>query len=268
MFPRIEKLIAQSIGLGNRLSQRLVPPEYLYSLNSWRQVERKGIKLKLDLSNVVDHEIFFNVSDISFEKFIDEIADAQMVWDIGANIGWTAHLLKKKFPGATIYAFEPSSKNRSRLQENIELNKFDIQVVPYGLSDSPAKVKLYSVLSTNPGMNRILNTEENLPYEIIDVIVGDSFWHTIGSPKVDILKIDVEGFEMAVLNGLTELLDECHPTIFVEVDNKNLRSNNSSAFELLQFLSFRRYQIFSAQSNSILSYPFKSLSEHFDIIAK
>jgi FkbM family methyltransferase len=268
MFEKSEALLAKKNEKGNYLSKKLVPPEYLYATDSWRQVKRKGINLNLDISNVVDHEIYFNLYDQSFSKFITEVESLKIFWDVGANIGWTLLQVNKCFPEAEIYAFEPSSKNRKRLKEHTTLNKVNAEVIPCGLGNAPSSFKLFSVLENNPGMNRILETETDLPFESIDVITGTYFWKKIGKPKVDALKIDVEGFEMFVLEGMEEMLAECKPAIFIEVDDQNLRINNSSASQLLTWLSERGYQLFDAKEKGFISPPYTKICDHFDVIAK
>jgi len=190
--------------------KKLVPPEYLYKKNSWRNAVRNDIHLRLNISNVVDHEIYFNLYDRSFNKFIEKFDHANIIWDVGANIGWTVLQFWKQFPNAKIFAFEPSSSNRQRLNENIKLNNATITIVPYGLGDKQGNFKLYAVLDSNPCMKRILEDGENLSFEEIEVVKGDTFWNEMGRPKVYILKIDVEGFELAVLNGMKEMVKTCN----------------------------------------------------------
>ncbi len=74
-FKKFEEFLAAKNVTSNTVSKKLVPPEYLYAANSWRQVHRRGINLHLDISQVVDHEIYFNLYDHSFSKFISEAED-------------------------------------------------------------------------------------------------------------------------------------------------------------------------------------------------
>jgi len=264
----LEHFLSRNIQPESNFLKKIVPPEYLYAKGSWRTSDRKGLRMNLDISNVVDHEIYFNLYDRSFENYLNGLKDVGTFWDIGANIGWTALQVNGKFPQARIFAFEPSSRNRKRLEENISLNNANIQVVPYGLGNEPSTFKLYSVLESNPGMNRIMNDEKDLPYETIEVITADTFWNNIGRPKVAALKMDVEGFEMFVLKGMEEMISSCKPAMFMEVDDKILASHGFSAAYLLTWLHDRGYGIHDAQTGKKLLPPFTDLSPHFDIVAK
>jgi FkbM family methyltransferase len=264
----LEHLLSKQIQNGNIFLKKIIPPEYLYAKGSWRICKRKGLNMKLDISNVVDHEIYFNLCDRSFEQYLDGLKDIKTFFDIGANIGWTALQVKKKFPNAKIFAFEPSSKNRNRLEENISLNGTNIQIVPYGLGNELATFNLYSVLESNPGMNRILQVEKDLPFEVINVVTADSIWKQVGMPIINALKIDVEGFEMFVLKGMNELLTVWKPAIFMEVDDINLSAHGFSAKILLTWLHEKGYSVINAQSKTQLKPPFNNLPPHFDIIAK
>lgn len=263
-----EQFIANHIGENSFLLKKLVPPEYLYKKNSWRISNRRGIMMKLDISNVVDHEIYFNLYDSSFENFIKTLNRIEIFWDVGANIGWTSLQVKHLFPHAEVYAFEPSSKNRIRLMENMLLNETEVKLIPYGLGDVENSFKLYSVLDNNPGMNRIIKDDLYFPYETIKVLVGTSFWKEKGNMKIDALKIDVEGFELHVLKGIEEIIDEYKPSMFIEVDDKNLKVNGSSAIELLDWLFQKGYKLYDAEADKEITYPFQTVTNHFDVIAK
>jgi FkbM family methyltransferase len=264
----LEHFLSRKIHPESNFLKKIVPPEYLYAKGSWRTSDRTSLRMNLDISNVVDHEIYFNLYDRSFENYLNGLNNVGTFWDIGANIGWTALQVNGKFPQARIFAFEPSSRNRKRLEENISLNNANIQVVPYGLGNEPSTFKLYSVLESNPGMNRIMNDEKNLPYETIEVITADAFWKQAGQPKVDALKMDVEGFEMFVLKGMEEMVTACKPAMFMEVDDNILASHNFSSRILLNWLHEKGYSIWNAQAGIQLTPPFENLPPHFDIIAK
>jgi FkbM family methyltransferase len=269
MHQFIENLLSGMSRKDGSIFKKFIPPEYLYPKNSWRIVSRKDLLVKLDISNVVDHEIYFNLYDRSFEKFLNQLSGIRTYWDVGANIGWTILQTSKKFPQAELYAFEPSSRNRSRLSDHINMNEIKVEIVPKGLGSSENSFKLYSVLATNPGMNRIIQEDLDLPFETIDVIKGDDFWKASGKPHVDALKMDVEGFEMQALSGMREMLSTCRPVLFIEVDDENLKKNGSSATELVQWLIQLGYNIKNAQNDQLINNSADGgFPPHFDIIAK
>src|SRR4030095_4821961 len=66
---------------------RLIPPEYLYSKNSYRVRKIDGAMYKLDISNVVDHGAFWGFQDKATSFFLSQLNKGHTIFDIGANIG-------------------------------------------------------------------------------------------------------------------------------------------------------------------------------------
>jgi FkbM family methyltransferase len=264
----LEQFLSRKINEKSFFLRKLVPPEYLYPAETWRTVTKKLSVLRLDISNVVDHEIYFNLAETTFDSFLADLGNVEVFWDIGANIGWTVVQVKGRFPNARIFAFEPSSKNRERLNAHVALNKINATVIPYGLGDEVKSFKLYSVLENNPGMNRILKHDESeLSFESIEVITGSSFWEQSARPKVNALKIDVEGFEMQVLLGMETMIEACMPQMFIEIDEKNLAANGYTAQEVLKWLFDKGYKLFYAGTKKQIDISGLNLPDHFDVVA-
>jgi len=90
-IPIFEKLIVKCLHyFPAKYLKKLVPPEYLYSEGSIRQVKRNDINYTLDISNLVDHYIYFGLDKINFTPVLASIQEAKVIFDIGANIGSTA----------------------------------------------------------------------------------------------------------------------------------------------------------------------------------
>ncbi|MBK8510773.1 MAG: hypothetical protein IPL56_00705 [Saprospiraceae bacterium] len=66
---------------------KLIVPHLEYDLHTFRLVKRNGLFLKLDISNEVDHFIYFKKRDSSFDYLHNEIKNARTILDIGGNIG-------------------------------------------------------------------------------------------------------------------------------------------------------------------------------------
>ena len=80
------------------------------------------------------------------------------------------------------------------------------------------------------------------------VITLDSFFAKEQMKRIDLIKIDVEGFEMKVLYGATDCVERFRPVLFLELCDANLREQGSSAVELLQWLEARDYGVCDAIS--------------------
>lgn len=251
---------------------KLVPPDYLYKAGSIRKVERFGLKYTLDISHVVDHYLYYSVKDTSFNSFIDTcVKPGDFVLDIGANIGTTITRLASKI-GAKGYAigFEPSPSNYRRATGHIEMNELkNCHVENIGLGDKPGSFKLFRVNEHNPGMNRILKTEEvnEYPYDEIQIITLDDYCLQKGISQINAIKIDVEGFEYFALKGGQNALSKWKPAILMELNNGFLKEHNLSVSDVFNLLKECGYQHFvKAGTGEFVTPASFTQGVHMDII--
>lgn len=270
-IPAFEKLLVKQVsGNSSGLLKKLVPPDYLYKQGSYRYVKRNGLNLKLDISHVVDHYLYFGNKDADYSSIRDTILKAKCIFDIGANIGTTSLYFASLNPDAKIYSFEPHPGSYGRAIENISLNEYkNIEVLNTGLGDKKDSLKLYEVNEHNPGMNRIISGERDLPFKTIQVDTLDNICRERNIEAVDFVKMDVEGFEYAVLKGAKETLSRSKPLLFIELDDNNLKENNSSARELVDLLhSYGYSDIYRASTSESITEKTDFTNSHFDIIAR
>lgn len=269
-LPLFEKLLVKlTVGNSSTFFKKLIPPDYLYKQGSLRFVNRDGINLKLDISNVVDHYIYYGVKDADYNSILNLITSSKIILDIGANIGTTSLYFANINSTAKIYAFEPHPDTFNRAVENISLNNFEnIQLIKLGLGEAKESVKLYEVNEHNPGMNRIIAENKNLPFKIIEIDSLDNIVLEYGIQHIDLIKLDVEGFEYSVLKGAKNTIAKWKPSLFIELDDKNLRENNSSAKDLILLLNSYGYtNIYRASDSAIITPETSFIKCHYDIVA-
>ena len=140
--------------------------------------------------------------------------------DIGSNIGQWTRPLSRKFE--SVVCFEPNPNFRECFKKNI--NENNVLLWPVGLSDKEHKAK--------QGFNStVLQNEEGE----IDCRTLDSF----GLTNVDFVKIDVDGFEIPLLNGAKDTLIKNNPVINIEMKNDK-RSNIAQQCEhILKDLGYK-----------------------------
>ena len=137
--------------------------------------------------------------------------------DIGANVGNHSLYAATFLCAAKVIPFEPNPKVIRLLMANMALNgvtdvvRFDH--LGMGLSDAPGEGFGVEERSTNLGAARLLEGEGDIPVTTGDLALTDEV--------PDFIKIDVEGMEIGVLNGLAETVKRCQPMMLVEVDEAN-----------------------------------------------
>lgn len=153
------------------------------------------------------------------KHFFNQLHQDDVVWDIGACVGTYSCLAAQK--AREVVAYEPHPQNASRLAENVELNDLDDQVTirNHGLGAKNTVADLAIEGDSVGGGRHSFRDEvsdESLSTSISkgDDLVAD------GASHPTVLKVDVEGFEDAVLEGLESVLSndecrlayiECHP---------------------------------------------------------
>lgn len=139
--------------------------------------------------------------------------------DIGSNIG--QHALFMSNHADQIHAFEPFDEVRGRLSHHIALNNLkNIQVHSVGLGETTGEFDFYAPSGGNRGIGSfVASTKDkgNVPIGKLQVARGDDYFLTSGINNIQMMKIDVEGFEKGVLRGLSQTLETCRPIVVCEV---------------------------------------------------
>lgn len=177
---------------------------------------QEGHKMYIDphidprLRRIIRHMIMNGVyEEFETELFKKRIKKGMTVVDIGANWGWYT-LIAAKLVGekGKVYAFEPEPCNYDLLVKNIEINGYDnIIPVQKAVSNKVGTVKLF-LTQDNPGGHTIYIYNHSLQRNFVKVesITLDEFFRD-RNDKIDVMKMDAEGAEFAILQGMREILE-------------------------------------------------------------
>lgn len=235
---------------------RLVPMPYLYQAPAWRTVVRHGLVLKLDISDMVDWYVYFGFYDKGYEFLISKVKLNDCILDIGANIGYVSLRLAQTAIYGTVTGFEPALHNFSKCKANIGLNNFpNLSVHNLGIGSNPGTLHLRSSDPHNRGMNKIEvdNNDSAQENEAVKITTVDAWIDETATSKVDLIKIDVEGYEMEILKGAENTISRFWPNLFLEVNHKYLSEFGSSSAQLFEWLSVRNYKICDVSGNPIVN---------------
>jgi len=159
------------------------------------------------------------------------------VVDIGANIGYyTVIAAKSVGPEGKVFSYEPENINHSFLEKNIKANNFsNVTALKIGLSDKKGSNKLY--LDKNNKGRHTLAYEKNKECLTIDTDTLDNSLKKYGSPKIDLIKIDIEGAEFMALEGMKETINRSPELIlFTELYPKAMERLGGNALAYLDDL--------------------------------
>ena len=142
------------------------------------------------------------------------------ILDIGANIGNHSVFFACQCGANRIYSFEPQKDIYEILKRNVEINKLNDRVVLYnkGVGEESGKARINSYNINNSGGTSIKMDSKGE----LEVITIDE----LDLPRIDFVKIDVEGFEFSVLKGSRLLLARDTPAIWIEIKEEHYKEVN------------------------------------------
>jgi FkbM family methyltransferase len=250
---------------------KFAPPPESYPKGSIRKVRRDNVKIELDLSDLVDWFLYWEFKDPGHVKLLNLIKKGQTIIDIGANKGHLSIKMSQKAGiEGKILAFEPNPITFQKLYKNLTSSTYkNIRAYNLGLGDSEGSFQLITPDEKNTGRD-YLEASSSLTSEAIGVTVKtlDDVLSAEPPERVDLIKIDVEGFEEKVLKGAIETLKKYKPLLFIEIDDNNLKRQSSTAKSVIGFLEQLGYTSRHAVENTVVSQTFPFAKCHFDIVAK
>ena len=256
------------------LPGKMIPNLYQYPAGTIRRCSYNGIRFEVDIHDYYGNFIYFGFFDSSQNSLFGLCRPGDTIIDIGTNIGFSLlNMAKIAGTAGQVIGFEPDGENFSRLRKNISLNNFgNVKVSRLGLGDRPGKFMLENIIEYNNSGKRITVAAATSSAGATEVEI-DTLDNFISSgdnllPKIDLIKIDVEGFELNVLKGAQDTLRKYSPLLFIELDDRNLKAQSASAQELIRFLSQNEYAAVSAENNLMLTEENNFTDCHYDIICR
>lgn len=154
--------------------------------------------------------------------FLRLATSAQVVFDVGAYVGFYAVLAALVNPSVRVYAFEPHPNAYARLLRNVQINNLvNVECLQMAAGEADASSALFcgpGWLPTSSSLSaEFMGSHGALPGVSVEVVSLDAFVRKFGIERVDLLKIDTESTEPQILRGMLETLRRDRPSIICEV---------------------------------------------------
>jgi FkbM family methyltransferase len=222
---------------------------FLYSTGIAKPVQAEvwpGAIFELDARDLVARSI---LQTGSWEPPVTQAAtqilkkDAVMI-DVGAHIGYYSILASKAVgPGGKVVAVEPNPGTLRRLYKNLQLsNASNVVVEEVANTDRETTLQFFESSLWNSGMSSLseANAIRAPGHSVVTTTVRgrplDAIVKELGLQRVDLVKIDVEGAEVQVLQGMKQILTELHPVLLVEMDAEQLANMGTSLEQMRALL--------------------------------
>jgi FkbM family methyltransferase len=206
-----------------------------------------GARLKIRLFS---HPVFMDMALGVYEYwktrlFHQLVKEGMIAVDVGACEGnYSILMAKLMHDKGRVLAFEPDPDNCRELEDNVSANEFkSIEVHQSGLSDREGTATFYpgggmgSLVSRSPWYAQFQREPITVAIHRLDNVLDE-----FSIPHVDIIKIDVEGSEIAVLRGAERTLRNNCVHLLMDVDVES-NAERTELFELLDSFSYEMYRI-------------------------
>lgn len=207
------------------------------------------------------HEVFFQ------KQFENQVAQSECVVDIGSHLGKYALLAAKQMSAqGQVYAFEPHPRTHAYLKKNVVQNQFEdrISLFSCAISNETGEANLQAdMLQSDYTSLKVVRD----PRDIQSVKISTAtLVAVLPDVLLDVLKIDVEGAELLVLEGCGEMIQKSRengkmPVLFIEANAEALNAFEETPQSLYQYLQDLGFKTISKICESTHSLPPVALAE-------
>lgn len=221
------------------------------------EVTRRGLRWCLNPSDFVQTHLYWTDEYEPWDllQLSHWVRPGSVVFDVGANFGYYSISLATALQGhGRVFAFEPSKTTFSRLQTNIALNGLEsiISAIPCALSDRPGR----AYLDQAKGNSGATAVSAQAAGDAIELDTLDHFCQRNKVDRVDIVKVDVEGSELRVIEGGKATLALHQPIVMIEFNSSALKAVGTTIGHLGDLLLGLGYRLLKAKRDRLI--PFDS----------
>jgi FkbM family methyltransferase len=209
-----------------------------------RLCTRFGVHFECDLNDKVPRLIYYTGFDRKDCRILRRLVNpGSVIIDAGANVGYFSLLFAKWQRGhGVVHAFEPFPATAEKFERNLKLNsplQRTVALHRSALSDFTGRTKMSVPDQKNQGCNHLGEEGENE----VEVTTLDAFCEKERLTRVDLIKVDVEGSEVALLRGADETIRRFRPILMIEVNPGALQRFGYRSGDLIQAIGKHGYRM-------------------------
>lgn len=203
--------------------------------------------------------VFKNYHTALIKNLRKLVSHDAIIFDVGAHSGQFCKQFAKLVPQGKVYAFEPGEYAGSLLKVMLSSHRLrNVELITKGLSDAEGKQTLYLPVKRSGafgfGLASLLpNTEyaeEKLRTQIIALTTIDSVVNERGLERLDLLKVDIEGWELPVLRGAKQSIQRFRPVVIVEIVERFLARTGARADDFFRLFDALDYTVYKTSEHN------------------
>jgi FkbM family methyltransferase len=227
------------------LNKVKIPPSGILNLKT----DSGRLRIETNQTSYLTQLLFWNgYKKFEYSEIFEKLSKkTNMFLDIGANIGYYSLLGVKSNPKMQVFAFEPANGPKYYLNKNIKINNFsnNITAIDLALSDTIGDIDFYEVESlkykyitynlAGEGNAGTKTTSRNFVKNNVNATTLNQFIASKDIKAIDLIKIDTEGTEGAILNSGKESIKQFKPIIICETLFNTIEDELDDFFSELEY---------------------------------
>jgi FkbM family methyltransferase len=248
--------------ISNRMKQITFNHLSIRHINILRKIKWFLIKPFINDKKAIDKFYHTELEIRILEQLLQEMQklNSPVVIDIGANIGMYSYYLSRFVIGNSgkCIGFEPRTDIWNRLRKNVRSNNFVAEKL--AISNRTGSGDLF--LHTSHGLSSLIENPEfeGFRSERVSLTTLDSYVNSKNINSIALIKIDVEGHELEVLEGARETIQKYRPIILCESENRHLILKQKSTEQVVSYISSFNYDTFVISNKHLQIFPVEEIN--------
>ena len=226
-----------------------------------KRVKRGEFLFDLDLTDFIDQYVYLGAYEKQdYDELISIMPVGGVFLDVGANIGiYTLAMARAAGSSGSVHSFEPNPASFERLSHHVFQNGLvNVRLNQVAVGSEEGRAKLNTPTKENTGAASLLSTNMPARFEArpieVQVTSLDTYCTRHAFDRLDVIKIDCQGYEIQVLEGASNVLQTFRPRLLLEYDIDWLLAAGASGSQLCSLLKSAQYECFQRRHGRLVQF--------------